>query len=313
MFEPRERVVVAVSGGSDSLGLLYILKALNAELCLKLSVASLDHGLRQDSAQDVRFVKKTAEELGIPFFSDALDWRRISKEGSLEDLLKKLRYDFLFGACRKFRAKKLALGHTKDDQAETVLMRLLRGSGLYGMSAILPKRRVVDVEIVRPLIEVSKSDILKYLKNNGLSYRVDKTNLEDVFTRNKIRNDLLPLLEKRYNPNIKEVLSNFALSVGADYDYLERQADVFLKKNLQRSPKKCSVGIAPLLKLDIALRRIVLRRMVELLQGHLRKLAFKHWQEVEDLLESRPFGSQVHLPDKVIVLKSQRRLAILKR
>lgn len=311
MFEPGERVVVAVSGGPDSAALLHILDRLSLPLCLKLCVAHLDHRVRKDSAKDLDFVKRSAAALNLPFYGRALDWRRIKREGSLEDCLRKLRYDFLFDVCKKFKARRIALGHTKDDQAETVLMRILRGSGLYGLSAILPKRRLGAHEIVRPLIEVSRGEVMVYIKKNRIPFRVDKTNLKNVFMRNKVRNDLLPLLERKYNPNIKEVLSNLALAVGADYDYLAAQADAFLSKHLRHTKRRTSIHLGAFKKLDISLQRPALRRSIELFKGDLRRLTFKHWQEIESLIFSRPFMSEVHLPGGITILKTKKTLEIL--
>ena len=313
MFEPLERVVVAVSGGPDSIALLHVLNKTNPRLCLKLCVAHLDHGLRKDSAKDFAFVKKFAQSLKIPFYGRILDRRKIKTKGSLEDCLRKFRYGFLFDVCKKFHAKKIVLGHTKDDQAETVLMRILRGSGLYGLSAILPKRSSGSFEIVRPLIEVSRHEIMKYLKENEIPYRIDTTNLKNIFMRNKIRNNLLPLLEKEYNPNIKEVLSNLALTVGADYNYLQKQADIFLRKNLTCGKRRCSIHLDALKRLDICLRRLVLRTAIESLRGDLRRITFKHWEEMEDLLFSMPIGAQVHLPFDITLSKTKNSINIFKR
>lgn len=313
MFQAGERVVVAVSGGPDSITLLHVLDQLNIQLCLKLVVAHLDHNLRRDSARDYTFVKNLSGSLKIPFFGRVLNWKKIKKEGSLEDCLRRYRYDFLFWVCRKVNATKIVLGHTQDDQAETVLMRILRGSGLYGLCAILPKRQLGTFEIVRPLVEVSRRGVLDYLRENRLSYCMDTTNLEDYFMRNKIRNRLLPMLERDYNPNIKEVLSNFALTVGADYGYLNSEVDGFFKKNLKRTRRGFSMDLSALKKLDISIRRLALRRAIEALQGGLRRISFKHWQEVEELVYLRPTHAEVHLPFDITVSKTRGCLNIFKR
>ena len=314
MFDSGEKVVAAVSGGPDSVALLCILKELNIKLCLDIGVAHLDHGLRSDSAKDLVFVRKLAQEMHFPFFSRVLSWKKIGRRGSLEDQLRRLRYDFFFDVCRKIGAKKIALGHTRDDQAETVIMRILRGSGLYGLSAILPVRRQGALEIVRPMIEVSRKEVLDYLGRNNFSFRVDSTNLEDKFLRNKVRNKLLPLLEKEYNPNIKEGLSNLALIVGADYAYLAGVSETLLKKKLIcQGRRSCSLALSFLKEMDISLRRVSLRRIIESLCGDLRRLSFRHWQEIEDLIFKRPQGSQVHLPQGIALTKAKNRLHIFKR
>lgn len=313
MFEPMERVVVAVSGGPDSMALLYVLNELNLEQCLDICVAHLDHHLRKDSSADLDFVKKTAHRLGFPFYARTLKKSPVRRGRSVEDVLRRLRYDFLLSVCKKFRADKIAVGHTKDDQAETVLMRILRGSGLYGLAAVLPKRALAGREVVRPLIEVPRSRILDYLKKNRIPYRIDKTNLEDKFFRNKIRNALLPFLEKRYNRGIKDILSNLALTVGADYGYLQGLSRGFFDKHVFFKKNRCSVRVDALKHLDISLRRLVLRACVENLKGDLRRLSFKHWQEVEDLIFSRPERAQVHLPGGVLAIKGRKTLDFLKR
>lgn len=313
MFKAGERVIVAVSGGPDSIALLHVLNQLNMQLCLKLFVAHLDHNLRKDSARDYAFVKKLTGSLRIPFYGRVLDWKKIKKEGSLEECLRRYRYDFLCEAAGKAGATKIALGHTQDDQAETVLMRMLRGSGLYGLCAILPKRRLGAYEIVRPLIEVSRSEVMDYLREKNIPYRIDKTNLKDDFMRNKIRNKLLPMLEKEYNPNIKEVFSNFALTVGADYGYLNSEVDGFFKKSLKKTGRGFSIDLSALKKIDISIRRLALRRAIEALQGDLRRISFTHWQELEDLVYLRPAQAEVHLPFDITVSKTRSCLNIFKR
>jgi tRNA(Ile)-lysidine synthase len=313
MFEPGDRVVVAVSGGPDSVCLLSALSRLNARLCLKIVVAHLDHGLRKGSAEDLAFVKKMSESSGFPFYSKTIVLNKTKLQASLEDFLRKKRYEFLLGVCKKTGSAKLALGHTKDDQAETVLMRVIRGSGLYGLSAILPKRQVKPGEVVRPLIEVSRDDVMDFLKKNGIRFRVDATNKEERFLRNKIRSRLLPLLEKEYNPNIKETLSRLALAVGADYELLQSQALNFFNKYTRRSGRRVSVSAESLKRLDISLRRLVLRNILGEIQGDLKKLGFEHWEEIDDLLFSRPVCSEVHLPNGVIVSKTGKSLDIFKR
>ena len=214
---------------------------------------------------------------------------------------------------KKIHAKKIILGHTKDDQAETTLMRVVRGSGLYGLSAILPKRSMDGVEIVRPLIEVSRCEILTFLKKNKIEPRTDETNFDEKFLRNKFRKKLLPLLEKEYNPNIKETLLSLSLLVGADYRYLQTQANKFLKRSLKRRKGIWVISISSFNKLDIALQRLAIRSVLERIHGNLRHWSFRHWKEIEDLITFRPLGSEVHLPFGITISKIKGYLHIFKR
>jgi len=304
LLKKNDRILVGVSGGPDSTALLYALRSLGRGLHLKLFVAHLDHGLRKDSALDACFVSDLALKLKLPLILGSV---RVKKCGSLEESARKARFDFLLRAAKKFKTDKIALGHNLDDQAETVLMRILRGTGLQGLGAILPKRVIEGREIIRPLIEVKRSEIEAYLKRNKIVFRRDATNKQDLFFRNRIRNRLIPLLEKDYNANIKSVLANLAQSAGVDYEYL----DVAACRVGGRSTTGFSVGL--LKKAHPALRRLLFRRAIKHLQGDTRRITFQHIKEIEDLLLSRPVNSIVDLPKGISVAKKKSRLIFSKK
>ena len=299
LLSKGDKVVVGVSGGPDSVALLYILKSLSKELRLNLHVAHLDHMLRKDSAGDRRFVENLAHRLKVPFTCGRINIKELAGRGSLEEIARNARLAFLFRVARKIKAKKIALGHNLDDQAETVLMRIIRGTGLYGLSGILPERRMGKFKIIRPLLEVRRREIEKYLRNKKIKARTDLSNLEDIYLRNKIRNRLLPLLEKKYNRNIKEVLANLALSAGCDYDYLISQAKRKMRKGA------ASITLKKFLKLPLSLKRLLLRLHIQRLSGDTRRLTFRHMREIEDLIYNRPPGSVVDLPRGLSLLKRQ--------
>ncbi len=313
MFRTGDCVVVAVSGGPDSVVLLHILKRLEPVFSLKLCVAHLDHNLRKNSSKDREFVKRMAEGLGFRFFSKTIEWRGRKPKGSVEEALRLLRYDFLISIAKKEKADSIALGHTMDDQAETVLMRILRGSGLYGLSSILAVRQERGITLVRPLIGIPRKDVLKFLSEENIRYVTDESNSDEKFFRNKIRKNLLPLLERSYNANIKELLSNIALTVGADYDLLAKQARAFIDKDLKIKNGVFCLARVPLACLDVSLRRIVYRDMIASIHGNLRRISYKHIEELEELVFSKPVSAQVHLPFGVVVLKTEKSINFLKR
>ena len=149
-----------------------------------------------ESAKDREFVEKICRKLGLPVTSAAINIKEIAGKGSLEEICRNARLGFCFKTAQRVKADKIALGHNLDDQAETVLMRLMRGSGLYGLSGILPKKELYGFTIIRPLIEVKRREIEAFLKRKNIRPRIDPSNSQDIFLRNKIRNDLLPLLEE---------------------------------------------------------------------------------------------------------------------
>lgn len=306
-----DKIVIGVSGGPDSMALLFMLNSLKSELGLSLYVAHLNHKLRKDASRDMRFVEKISRDLNLPFFSDEADIKKLAKKGSLEEIARQERLKFLFKAAKKFKANKIALGHTKDDQAETVLMRILRGTGLYGLRAIVPRRRINGFTIIRPLIEIERAEIYKFLKKIKIKPRIDSTNFQDIYFRNKIRNQLLPALKKNYNRNIKDILSFLAENAGLDYDYLYAVSlSAFERIKVKATGVKIVLELGGFLKLHPAIQRMVMRIAFQKLSGSLRRLNFRHWKELEDLLSNRPATSIVDLPAKTMVQKEKGRIVI---
>ena len=195
-------MIVAVSGGPDSTALLLALNSLKREYGLKLHIAHLDHMFRaaKETKKDHEYVSLLSRKFGIPLIFKRVDVPAYAKESglSLEEAAREKRYEFLLKTAKAAGARKIALGHTLDDQAETVLMRLVRGSGLGGLRGIPPKRPLEGAFIVRPLIEVWKKEVEEYLKEMAVKPRRDATNFMRKFLRNRIRHELLPLMEKEF-------------------------------------------------------------------------------------------------------------------
>jgi tRNA(Ile)-lysidine synthase len=299
LINKNDKVVIGVSGGPDSIALLYLLNSLKNELKISLHITHLDHMLRDDSCKDREFVQVLAQRLKIPITTAQINVKELAKRGSLEEMARNARLGFLFKVAKDIKANKIALGHNLDDQAETVLMRILRGAGLYGLSGILPKREISGFEIIRPLIEVKRKEIEAFLRKKMIQSRIDKSNRQDIYLRNKIRNKLLPLLEKNYNKNIKEILSNTAQSIGDDYDYLNRKT----VKAMPYSGRK--INLNKFLRLHPAIQRMFLRLMITRTKGNTRKITFRHIKEIEDLIFNRPFNSIVDLPQGLSVIKKK--------
>ncbi len=302
LVDKGDKIVVGVSGGPDSVALLYLLNSLKKELKICLHVAHLDHMLRNDSCKDRKFVERLAQKLELPVTAAKVNIKELAKSGSLEEIARNARLGFLFKVARDIKADKIALGHNLDDQAETVLMRIIRGAGLYGLSGILPKRSISGYKVIRPLIEVRRREIEGFLKRKKVIPRIDASNLEDIYFRNRVRNRLLPLLEKEYNKNIKEVLSNMAESTGYDYDYLIGVAERLAKG------QKTKLNLSRLKRLHPAIRRLLLRMSIVRVKGDTRRIAFQHIKELEDLILNRPINSIVDLPKGVSVVKKKNHL-----
>ena len=231
MLSPGDKVVVGVSGGADSIALLNILRGMN-DLKLDITAAHLNHGLRGEEAdRDARFVEKAASALGLNYEYKKVDTLSYKEEKklSLEDAARELRYEFFDEVRQRLKADKVATAHSRDDQAETVLMRLIRGSGLKGLSGISPVSRSY---IIRPLLFIGRSEIEEYLKLRSIDWVEDSSNESYEFLRNRVRRELIPAL-KSYNPRIVETLARTAEVLKADEELIRAETEKVFKKNIQ--------------------------------------------------------------------------------
>lgn len=289
---------MGVSGGPDSVALLHALFVLRHELGLSLHVAHFNHNWRKSAAMDERFVRRLAGQRGLPCACARMPGRFARAATAREERGRAQRLQFFQRLAKKINARAIMLGHTQDDLVETVLMHILRGSGLQGMRGMLPHRRIQGVYLIRPLLGVRKKDIMAYLQRSGIRYRQDPTNRQDQFLRNRIRLELLPLLEKRYNPGIRGILSNMADTAGRDYDYLEEQAKKIFGRMAKRAASSNAVRFnrAAFTRQPEAVKRMLIRLALERLQGNMNRLTLAHTREIEDALSPTAVDSLVHLP-----------------
>ncbi len=229
LMRAGDRVCVAVSGGADSVALLRILLELRAELGVVLFVAHFNHGLRAEASEsDEAFVAELARQHGLEFFAGSGDVRgyAASSKVSIEAAGRKLRYEWFGRLADEQRFDAVATAHTLDDQAETVLLKFLRGAGTRGLAGIYPemlRSRERQVRIVRPLLEVTRDEVEQYLTVLGQAWCEDESNLDHRFARNRVRHELLPLLEREYNPNLRQVLSDLAELSRAEEEYWQER------------------------------------------------------------------------------------------
>lgn len=311
MLKRGDRVLVAVSGGVDSIVLLQVLSELKGEFELSLTVAHLDHRLRPESKEDARFVKQRAEELGLPIVFKAIDVAAFIKKHKLspEEGAREARYNFLRSSAEKLKADKIALGHTLNDQVETFLMRLLRGAGLEGLRGIPPIRD----KFIRPLIECSREEISNFARVRRLTFCQDRTNLETKYFRNKIRLELLPLLGK-YNPKVLQTIARTEELLREASAYLEAQAHKKLKAaTLSRNANSITLSRAKLLKFPQILQELVVRQAIEHVKQNLREIGFVHVREILNEIEGDKNRSELHLPGGLLLERRGDEIILTKR
>jgi tRNA(Ile)-lysidine synthase len=294
MLNYGDAVLVGVSGGPDSVALLHVLNQLSRKMDLSLHVAHLNHKLRgREADQDARFVKGLAQKLGVPFIEKQIDVAALARQNkmTLEEAAREIRYDFLESAAKEHKAGKIALGHNADDEVETVMMWLLRGTGRTGLTGIPPARKLPasGIQIIRPLIGLHRKQILAYLKKHRLSFCLDRSNLNPAFMRNKIRLKLLPLIRKEYSPNFNALILQTARIMRDENKWLDKEVDKALKLVIKQPTLtgNISIDLNRFLRYNIGLQRQILRRSIFLLSSG---QVLPDYRKVEEIITLASFG-----------------------
>lgn len=297
LLSRNETVVLAVSGGPDSLCLLYILKNLAAEYKLNLVIAHLNHCLRPEGDHEAAAVAALAKDLNLPCEVKAVDIKAYKKTLGVgeEEAGRSARYLFLLEVARKYAASKVATGHHRDDQAETVLLNIIRGSSVDGLSGILPIRKWKGVELIRPLLCLWRDEIENYCRDHQLKPFTDSSNLETGYKRNKLRLELIPHLEEKYNPKIREGLAGLADLAARDRLFLQSLARVNYRK------------LARFTGDDTIINRQSLKTLPPALQGRIVHMALNkylpagkiyriHIEQILKALQNSNSGNKLTLP-----------------
>lgn len=301
MFSPRDKVVVALSGGSDSVGLLHLLLELK-ELDLRITAAHYNHKMRgKESERDAAFCRQISKSLKIEFeYGEAGDDDHgVDKRKALsEEAARELRYRFLKSVLEKRGADKIATAHTMNDQAETVIMRVIRGSGSRGLAGIPP----VNGNIVRPLIKVTKQEIEAYLKSGHIKWKEDSSNRSLRFSRNRIRLELFPVL-KEINPGIDQVLSRSSEILRIESKFIDGCVDRAYGTVVSKEPFGYVGNVKEYLLCHKALRLGILRKTVELIKGDIKQISLVHLLTADDMIEKEKASGEALLPYNVKISK----------
>lgn len=313
MFQTNDRVLVGVSGGPDSVALLHALHRLEAQYDIHLGVAHVDHQLRQPhSAADARFVASLCTELKLPFYHQAIDVRSLQRKAkcSLETAGRRARYRFYYQTAQNHAFTKIALGHHADDNAELVLMNLLRGSGPLGMAGMPPIR---DDIIVRPMIHIRRSLIMQFLMENKLKFVCDETNQDPHFLRNRIRHHLIPELKRAYNPNLIAALNRIASITRVEEDWLNISGQRILRQISHTDNQRLSISVTELRRNHPALQRRILRLAIKQIKGDLGRITFQHIDTILNRIPAGPGRGGCSLPDGVHIDHTNEILTISKQ
>jgi len=299
-------VVSALSGGPDSVALLDALLRAARKPGVRVVAAHLDHALRKDSRADAQFCEELCDRLKVRLRTGRIrPAARALREGGLEEAARLTRYSFLRRVAREENASAIVLGHTLDDQAETVLMRLVRGSGALGLSAM----KAWDGELLRPLLDIRRSAVMAHLSAHRLPYRSDPSNDNPAFLRNRVRHELMPLLERKFNPNIAEALGRTARTLAEEHAALREVAAQLLDRAVASAMEGAAFEISVLKSAPEGLAKTALREALRRFGG-LRSVTFVHVENLWGLVFQGRGGATLPLPGRRKATISRGRLIL---
>ena len=311
LIENNDKIVLGVSGGPDSISMLYILNELSKSLNFEIFVAHINHGIREESTSDEEYVEKWCEKFGIQFFALHVKIEQIAKAQKLgvEETGRKIRYEFFEEIAKKVGANKIAVAHNKNDKAETIIMNILRGSGSKGLCGIQAKQN----NIIRPLIEVSRQEIEEFCNEKKLEPRIDKTNFENEYTRNKIRNIVIPYIKEEFNPNIVNSLNRLSEIMTEQEEYIseeiEKQYKNILINEIKSNENEYNIIVFDLKKfnnLPKLIEKKVILLAIQKLFGTVKRIEKIHLEDMIKLCNNN-IGNKYLTPNKNlrIVIKNK--------
>ncbi|NLY67032.1 MAG: tRNA lysidine(34) synthetase TilS [Tissierellia bacterium] len=304
LIEEGDNILVGVSGGADSMALLYVLLEIKKEIDFNIFIAHLNHGVRgKEALEDEKYVEATAKKLGIPYFSRHVNMDEYAREKKIssEEAGRELRYKFFREILSKIGGGKIAVAHNKNDQAETLLLRLFRGTGIEGLKGMDYKNK----DIIRPILGIEREEIEKYLQDRNIEFKIDRTNLEPIYNRNRVRLEIIPYIQKYYNPNIVDTLWRTSQLMAVDNDFLEAYSKEAFYKILKKRDKDSIVldGNA-FRKEHISIQTRIIRNSILMLNESLQGITMKHIEDVVTLFLERGTGKSIRLINNLVAKTS---------
>lgn len=302
LIENGDKIVLGVSGGPDSIAMLNILNEIKMDekidLNFEIVVAHINHMIRKEAADDERFVKDFCKKKNIEFYAKSIDVQKLANTNKIgtEEAGRLVRYEFFEEVLEKTNANKIAIGHNKNDRVETMIMNVIRGSGISGLKGIEAKRG----KYIRPLIECERIEIEKYCDEQKLNPRIDKTNFENEYTRNKIRNVVIPYMKEEFNPNIISTLDRLAKLVTEEEEYMEKQVENTYEKLLfEESDNQIALELKQFNQEEKVIRSRIVLYTIARLFGSSKGIEKIHIEDIIKLCHNN-IGNKYLTPNKKI-------------
>ena len=313
LIEEGDNIVLAVSGGPDSMAMLNILNDLKKKKIINFNfcVAHVNHMIRKEAKEDELYVRKYSAKNGIPFYSKSIDVKKLANNNKTgtEEAGRYARYRFFDEILEKTGSNKISIAHNKNDKAETIIMNIFRGSGITGLKGIEAKRG----KYIRPLIECERFEIENYCEEKKLKPRIDKTNFENIYTRNKIRNIVIPYIEKEFNPNIIETLNRLSEVVLDEENYIENVLlDTFKELLISEKEDEIVLDLKKFNEQEKVIKSRIILYTITRLFGSSKEISKVHIDDVIKLCENN-IGNKYLTPNKNIkILVKNHKIYFLK-
>ena len=297
LIQQGDKIVLGVSGGPDSISMLHILNEIKEDYKFDIYVAHINHMIRDEADSDEQYVKLYCEEKNIQFFSKRIDVQQFAHTNKIgtEEAGRKIRYDFFEEVLQIVNGNKIAIAHNKNDNTETIIMNLLRGSGLSGMKGIEPIR---DNKYIRPLIECERQEIEQYCELKQLEPRIDKTNFENDYTRNKIRNIVIPYIKDEFNPNIIETIGRLSELATAESNFIDSQAQkVYQNLLVEKNENRIVLKLKEFNGQDKVIKSRIILLVIKDLMGTTQRIEKIHIEDIIKLCNNN-IGNKFLTPNK---------------
>jgi tRNA(Ile)-lysidine synthase len=313
LINANDKIVLGVSGGPDSLFMLHILNKLKEDLQFKIVVAHVNHMIRKEAGEEEIFVKEFCKKINVEFHSKRIEVEKYANNNKmgLEEAGRKIRYEFFDEIAKVTNANKIAIAHNKNDKVETIIMNLLRGSGVTGLQGIQP---IKDDRIIRPIIEIERKDIEKYCKEKNLEPRIDISNFDNTYTRNKIRNVVIPYIKEEFNPNFIETITRLSEVITEENKFLNNVTEQKYRSILiKRGENEILLDLKKFNSEEIVIKNRLILHAILQLNGNTQGIEKIHIQDIIKLCRKN-IGNKFLTPNKNLkVLIKDKKIFFIKQ
>ena len=302
LIQKGDKIVIGVSGGPDSMCLLDSLYCLREKLNIEIFVAHINHMIREEADEETEYVKDYCKNKNIKCYVKKVDVEKLAKEQKLgtEEMGRKIRYEFFNEIAQKESANKIATAHNLNDNVETVLMNILRGSGISGLKGIEIKRKGINIEYIRPIRECERQEIEKYCEKQSLNPKIDKTNFESIYNRNKIRNEIIPYLKKEFNPNVLEGINRLSDIARNEEEYFDKIIiEKYEELKIGENEKEVILDLKEFNNLEKVIKSRLILYTISRINGNVQGVGKIHIEDIIKLIENN-IGNKYLTPNKNI-------------